>query len=571
MTPRYLILARGDVAARHAIAAAVARATSVVIVAELETATVLADQIVERGPTDEPLVIGDMFANRGGARASSSSIAQRPSSPEALVADTWGRYVAIFDDGARGMRILRDPSGALSCYYRCTAGLIAVASDLALLNLAAPTRGGLDWNEIGRILVEVDLRGPRTGLADTLELLPGTMLAIRPAATLVSTCWSPWDYAQAACNQAPSEQAAGLRERIITVVTALASDHRRALATVSGGLDSSIVALILADRLELTCLTLATTDPSGDERRYARLIAEATASGYLEHMLDPAEIDVHRSQATHLPRPIGRPFLVPMIAAFEQALQDCDATAVFNGTGGDNVFCFLQSATPAADRLASGDPIGAAATINDIARLTGASYATVALAAVRRLAQGRRARAWRRDPRFMPAELVRNLPGYAHTWLEPPHGARLGTAAHVVMLLRSHNYTDPWASGWPADVVNPLLTQPIVEYCLSIASWDWCRGGVDRAVARAAFADRLPPAILHRTWKGGPDGLIAAIVDRNRASIGLLLAEGRLAQQGLVDAGAVRDALDSRRSLAAADALRLLSLVDTEAWVRAHD
>lgn len=570
MTPRYLILARGDQAQRRAIAERVTGPTGLTIVAELPTALVVADRATKYGLPLKPLVLGDMFARQTGERIDERERGGCLTSPDTMLRTAWGRYLAIFDDGAAGLRIVRDPSGAVACYYRLTTDMIAIASDLQLLDLAMPARAGLDWSEIGRLLVEVDLRSPRTGLANTTELLPGTLLTIGPADHTLSSCWSPWDHARPSRDQDFGRAAATLRERIATVTAALAAAHEGAIATVSGGLDSSIVALTLAGHVDLGCLTLATEDPSGDERRYARLVAAATGSRYLEHILDPAAIDLQRSQAAHLPRPVGRPFLVPMIAAFTEAIRLCDATTVFNGIGGDNVFCFLQSATPAADRLTRGDLIGAAVTVGDIARMTGASYPTVATAALRRAAQGNKPRPWRRDCRFVRPELAREIADYAHPWLQPSAGGRVGTGAHVTMLLRAQNYIDPWTPDFPADVINPLLAQPVVEHCLGIPSWEWCRGGRDRSVARAAFADRLPPAIVQRSWKGGPDGFIAAIVDRRRETIQQLLAEGMLAEQGLVDRGAVRGALEDRRPLAAGNALRLLSLADTEAWVRTH-
>lgn len=414
MTARFVILAEGPDAQRRAVATTITRETRLPIVAELPKALVVADQAIRLGGPGAPIAIGRLFTHEGEDCAlANASCLDRLQAPEAIVANAWGGYLILFDDGERGFRLMRDPSGTQPCYYRRAADKLVVASDLQLLDIATEPSRDLDWIEIARLLVETDLRGPKTALANTSELMPGVLLTVRGNAMDISQCWSPWDHARHRQDVTASEPEAGLRQRVSTVIAALARPHDRAMATISGGLDSSIVALTLASHTDLTCLTMATLDPSGDERRYARLVAEAAASVYQEHFLDAGALDLRRSQASHLPRPIGRPFLMPMIQAFEQGLRTTGATAVFNGTGGDNVFSFLQSATPAADRLRSEGVIAAAATVGDIAKLTGASFPQVAAAAIRRAMQGKLLRPWRRDRRFVTADIAAATPGFA--------------------------------------------------------------------------------------------------------------------------------------------------------------
>jgi len=113
----------------------------------------------------------------------------------------------------------------------------------------------------------------------------------------------------------------------------------------------------------------------------------------------------------------------------------------------------------------------------------------------------------------------------------------------------------------------PLLAQPIVEYCLGIPSWCWCMGGQNRAIARRAFAARLPPEITGRRTKGGADSLGVEIVDRDRLIIRDALLGGQLAEAGLLDHAALEPAL-STAVVAASDYRRILQLADAEAWAR---
>jgi asparagine synthase (glutamine-hydrolysing) len=98
-------------------------------------------------------------------------------------------------------------------------------------------------------------------------------------------------------------------------------------------------------------------------------------------------------------------------------------------------------------------------------------------------------------------------------------------------------------------VLHPLFSQPVVEACLAIPSWEWRAGGIDRAVARQAFAADLPEEILRRRTKGGPDGFCAEIIRHHHARIRARLLDGALARQGILDRVAVEKALGADRPL----------------------
>ncbi len=567
MTIRYLIVTGGDAERRRAVFSRLATARDFVI-GQVGDAFVIATHQRMLLPTG-PMVIGEIFEGSEQVARQESITRNEGPSASTLLNRFWGRYVAIWSEGPERCCVLRDPSGALPCYYRALDGLTLVGSDLALLEQAMPARRILNWPEIARILGAGDLRGPATGLSGIMELPPGDMLTITGGRHETRSAWDPWDHMAPASSMSFEEQASLLRSRTEMVVTALGRPHTNSVATISGGLDSSIVALSLA-RLDgsLTGLTAFTDDPSGDERRYARIVADAASARYCERILCVDAIDLTKSQVDHLPRPTGRPFFAAVSQMTGEVAADVCASAVFNGTGGDNIFCFLQSVTPVVDRLYAGSPLGALRAVADVARMTDASYLEIAAATVRRVFSSTRSRRWRTNRRFLAPAQVEQASRYDHPWLAARRAARPGQFAHLTMLLRVRNYLEPWHADDPIDIINPLLAQPIVEHCLGIPSWRWCHGGVDRAVARQAFRTILPPVILERTWKGGPDGLIGDLVERNRTLLRERLLGGILATRELLDREEIDAVLSSARSPAAGDAMRLLALVDAENWVR---
>ena len=518
---------------------------------------------------DGPWIIGELFQGATRVRPNDRPAIAEKLSPAALLSRFWGRYVAVSQPSPDCVLILRDPSAALPCYYWRQDGLTLVASDLELLERASLRPARLHWPEIARILGAGDLRAPSTAIEGMLELPAGSELDITGGRITTTGRWSPWQHAGRDPRIPFDELAQTLRSRVEIVMAALGAAQPGVLATVSGGLDSSIVALTLASIVpSLTCLTLATDEPSGDERRYARLVTEVASATYCERLFDTSAVDLQRSQTAHLPRPVGRPFFQCVETIVSDVARAHGVRTVFGGTGGDNVFCSLQSATPVVDLLLACRPRQAARTLVDVAVLTNASYLEVALAALRRWTRARSPYQWRDDRRFLSPTQAAVASRFVHPWLCAPPGARPGQVAHVAMLLRVQNYLEPWSASNALESVDPLLAQPIVECCLAIPSWQWCRGGVDRAVARRAFSDRLPAAIQRRRWKGGPDSFVGKLVDDRRPLIRSLLLDGALNGQGLLDGAAIAEVLDDPKPPSAGDALRLLALTDAEAWVR---
>lgn len=73
-------------------------------------------------------------------------------------------------------------------------------------------------------------------------------------------------------------------------------------------------------------------------------------------------------------------------------------------------------------------------------------------------------------------------------------------------------------AGWGIDQRDPTADKRLVEYCLSVPMEQYLAHGVQRALARQAFADRLPEAVLSEQRKGYQaidwhEGLTAARTD----------------------------------------------------------
>jgi asparagine synthase (glutamine-hydrolysing) len=64
------------------------------------------------------------------------------------------------------------------------------------------------------------------------------------------------------------------------------------------------------------------------------------------------------------------------------------------------------------------------------------------------------------------------------------------------------NYNKGTLAGWGIDTRDPTADQRLIEFCLSVPLEEYLRDGQRRALARTAFADRLPPVIAEEKRKG---------------------------------------------------------------------
>ncbi len=505
------------------------------------------------------LVVGHLF-DRSGAAVGSQLVGEVGA--EAWFDRVWGSYVALAQDEGC-VRAVRDPSGGLACYHAQIEGIHYFTSVPHLLIDCGLLPAEIDWGAIAGSLSRRSARLPETALRGLGEVLPGTLLSCDRKGATRRQVWDPWRHAaQTRERNAPE----ALQEVLRSTLQAWARCAARPLIEVSGGLDSAVVAAGLAPAAPgASLITFAAAPGDPDETAYARAIAE--------HLGVPIEIAVPRIEDVDLTRSLSRDLPRPNARAFTQAAdaqslrhgQAIGADAFVSGGGGDDVFCYLRTVLPALDRLQAQGWRAMAATARDVATMNHSTFWEALSRLVRRLVRGGSGKS-EIDTRF-----ISSASSLGSAAVEPRHRHPLGPpgkTAHVRGILTIHNYLEGHARAEFAPILSPLLSQPIVECCLSIPTWLWCEAGQNRAVARRAFAGRLPEIVLERRSKGSFDAFCARLLYVNHALVREMLLDGRLAAEGLLDREAVAGAMRNP-SPPAETVARLLALVDIESWVSA--
>lgn len=526
---------------------------------------------VNRNPIGDGIAIGKIFRKYGTNPNSPATMREKTRSAGELISSFWGSYIYVAD-GATGVVIMRDPSGGLPCYLAEGIGFAAFASDAPLLVSAGLLRPSVDLEVVGQTLYFSQLPQIETAITGMKQLLPGHMLTWDRQRKEISPHWNPWDHVEPDCLESTAERSERLGQILRATHATWAGCYPRSLLGLSGGLDSSIVAVCLAEASQrLECLTAVTSDPVGDERLYARLVCEQIGAQLLECEYSSDAIDLDRSVAEAVPFPNGKSHEMAYNRAVRDAAQRLNVDAFFVGAGGDNVFYLTHSARPIVDRYRTeGLSRGLINTVSDVCTITGASIWRVLREAVRVGTRGSSgATDWHTDIDYLDADLVADkaVRPVEHPWLDVPEEAPLGKIGHISMILRAMNNMEHRDKELTVPMISPLLSQPVIEACLGIPSWEACEGGVDRSSVRRAFADALPPRVIGRHGKGSPDGFVGDFIHRHRAEIADRLLNGQLVANRIVDRRALEAALRERAPLQRNDCARIMELVDTEAWI----
>lgn len=482
----------------------------------------------------------------------------------------WGRYVAVHQPTALApAAAFRDPSGALECLVWRQQRLTIVASHLPADEpelLGAQI--GLRWDALGRYLADPAAITAEVAIDGVEAVSAGEMMGLNDFSR--TTIWSP------ASLVAPRRQARavlyeGLRQRVDQVVGAHASQANSILAEVSGGLDSAIVAAALqrvAPGKVAAWINFHTLEAEGDERAFARAVA-----GKLQ--LSLAEAAKSELRLTEPGLAVVGAGLRPSVAALDHQYDEDNvarcaqlgADTIITGQGGDAVFFQTRSALVAADALRGGLPLQALAAIcRDAAAIGRVSVWSVARTAL--AANLRRAASWPRPPYLAAALKAERPTAPAHPWLRDLDDVAPAKRLQIHALAVAQLFHGHSRRGQVADLIHPLLSQPLVEFCLAVPSFDLALGSNDRALAREAFADRLPMEVLTRRSKGDLTAYYGRMLARSLDVVRPYLLDGLLAAEGLIDRAYLESALNAENLLWRDLASGLIELIAVEAWAR---
>lgn len=540
--------------------------------------------VAQRAP--DMLILGDKVDPRGqvhidGQRTLVGKIfecAGRPDDGNKLDGRSgrvWGNFVSFNRRSDGAVEIGRDPSGGQLVYLAQRDGML-VAGD------AFPRwlREALDLD------IRCDPDQLAAALADPLRLTYASPLRgvdVVPAGCkrewngssvgLIRSVWQPHLLCGTGAGLDLVTARGLLRDGVIESCRALATRHDRLTIEVSGGLDSAIVLGAIASSPsppEITCVHFHVGHSGGDERGHARAVAERWGVRLVEVNATASEFRFEDALQAEQP-------LEPVIFGLDPLVEGAslgvaramDADAILTGQGGDAVFLNALSPWIAVDAARARRRMTFASRVP----LETALRAGTSVWQVYRLMLADMVRA-RRDvpatmpgghltPRAMRARLRTEHPWLGHLASLPP-----GRRDQLRAIANCQHFQSPTARGAFAPLLHPLLSQPVVETCLSISTWLLAHGTINRALAREAFGDWLPDGLRRRHGKGDASNYYRRTAAENAAFLKHYLGEGTLVGHGLLDGDAIRAALHPDSLIWSEDARLIATYVTFEAWAR---
>lgn len=497
-----------------------------------------------------------------------------------LVDDYWGRYVALMYDAASGgTRILRDPTGALPCFLIQHRGVWISFSWLEDVLTLAPSLPALDvnWDYVTVHVPSGAMPSRETALRGVTEVLAGEAVDLGRGTSTPTLYWSAIDVARSGGDEDRTKAADTLRSTVRACAQAWASCYGTLMLRLSGGIDSSIlVSCLAANRTpaNVTCINYHSAGSDSDERVYARLAAARAQRELIERERDPSYRLERILEVARTPSPsnhIGRMDATRMDA---ELAAEHGTTALFTGAGGDSLFFEYSTSWPAADYLrAHGLDAGFLSAAMDAARLGRVSVWKALRFALLDWLRWRPLDTQAELGEFMPLvspEVVaaaRRDRRFIHPALESIADMPVGKLTQARHLMFPLGYYDPFELEAAPELVNPLLSQPVVELCLRLPTYLLSNGGRGRALARQAFAADLPAEIARRRSKGGMEEHVKAILMNNLGFARSALLDGALVGKGILDRSKLEEVLSGRPTAIASHTGEIHTYLGIEAWL----
>jgi len=502
-----------------------------------------------------------------------------------LTANTWGNYIAFGHDTDQERKsVFRSPVTSPICFettYRGVTVWFSHIEDCA----AADIPFSVDWDYVAAHLARIHITECRgTGLKEASLILAGEQVAIQAGNRAHAMLWNPLSHAANPLDEPTAEIAARLRDAAHACIGTWAACHEHVLLQLSGGFDSSVVLACLRNaqpESRVTCLNQHDAGANSDERSFARSAAQHAGCTLLERERK-ANVDLRPILAAER---CARPSswnIVNLVFRAEMELLAAQAgcTAVFSGAGGDELFYKLDPL------LAIGDYIRDRGVGRELLRtaIDVARAADVSLWQALRhgISAGMRRRpSWNQDAErartseeglnsfLSPSARTTSASRFVHPYLAEHGNIPAGKLHQIHMLCCSLTLDGFLESDSSPEYVDPLKSQPLVEFCLRIPSYRTTAGGWDRYVARRAFRADLPPEIATRTGKGGREDHAKAVIFHNLSFIRDLLLDGELARHGLLNRTGLERMLSGNPNDIRSYMGDLYECVGTEAWLSA--
>jgi asparagine synthase (glutamine-hydrolysing) len=464
--------------------------------------------------------------------------------PDSMIAlrlfDRWGEraferivgaFAIIVMDLQDGRLIcVRDHMGLRVLHYHLSSGRFAVATAPEALFALSWVPRILNKDKVGDTLVNRGLNGETTYYQQINRVLPGCIVRVRGASFSKDRFWEPKNIADVRFKT-DDEYVDAFQERLDDAVKARLRTSRAPCATITGGLDSSSIAVVAADMLAATGkkLNTFTAVPEAefsreeilgcyfDETPYVRQIAEANPN-LIPHFIPPSKgpiLDQIAEQIRLGGTPAGSIMNGLWTMDILAAARSMGHNVMLTGEMG-NITMSYHGRGLFAELLQTGRWL----RLFDEIRSSGHQREHMI-------------RAWTIGP-FVPAPIFRRYkqwrrggkpPWHSSSAIHPDFAARSGIidrAAREYLPFDAPGPRDSRLSriedfncysetadfcakiraSFGIDIRTPAFDRRLAEFCIGIPQDQYLYKGSDRWLIRRAMKGKLPEVVLHKKKRG---------------------------------------------------------------------
>jgi asparagine synthase (glutamine-hydrolysing) len=512
--------------------------------------------------------------------------------------------LGLWDEKERTLLLARDQLGIKPLYIATHRNGLAFASEIKALLAVPGLPREIDHLAIHNYLAHLWSAGSETPLRSVRKVEPGEALTVRDGSIKERWRYYELPYGQAPHTGTEEEIVEELRERLATAVRRQMVSDVPVGAFLSGGLDSSAVALFMRQaepERHLRCYTIAfagsATDGFADDLPYARRVAEILKADLTEIVIEPDVISRLPEMIFHLDEPQADPAAINALLISERARHD-GYKVLMSGAGGDDVFSgYRRHRMVAVDKKMRLIPRPLRASLARLADTIGEGGLGGGLAAMPALRRAIKAATgidndgdrrlasyflWGSEQmrRRLYAPAMTQAVEHADTarpFLEAlqripdetdPLNRLLFLEKKFFLADHNLNYTDKTGMAAGVETRVPLLDIDLVAFAARIPSHMKQRGSVGKAIFKRAMEPYLPRDIIYRPKTGFGAPLrhwlktdLAPLVDE-------LLHSRRVRERGLFDQQALQRLVTLDRQGRVDAGYTIFSVLCIELWCR---
>jgi asparagine synthase (glutamine-hydrolysing) len=242
---------------------------------------------------------------------------------------------AIWDGREQRLLLARDRLGVKPLYYFFDDRCLVFGSELKAVLAHGAVPREIDPEALDNFLTFEYIPAPLSIFQGVKKLLPGHMLVLQEGKVSIHPYWQLHCTRLKGCEAELGQALSDLLKDAVRM--RLISDVPLG-ALLSGGVDSSTIVCLMSEIMDrpVKTFSIGFDDPSYNELRYARAVAQHLGTDHYELTIQPDAVNLVERLVRHLDEPLADVSIFPTYLVSQLARQH--VTVVLSGDGGDELF-----------------------------------------------------------------------------------------------------------------------------------------------------------------------------------------------------------------------------------------